>query len=331
MIDKISIIMPVKNTASFLEECLDSIVLQSHLDWELIAVDDHSSDSSPEILSDYSSRDSRISVVQNNGRGIIEALKNGYQLSTGTFITRMDSDDTMPPKKLERLLAQWHVKGPGHVVTGLVEYFSQGELGDGYRRYSNWLNELTKNNNNFSDIYKECPIASPNWLMHRTDFERSGSFDTPMYPEDYCLVFNWKQQGYKINGLAEVTHRWRDYSYRTSRTDDNYSDNRFTKLKVSYFARLDYNPQKTLVLWGAGNKGKAIAKELISNDISFKWICDNSKKIGLNIYGVQMEDIASLKKHTDQQIIIAVSQRNTKSQIIQQLKSQEIKDYYFFC
>lgn len=323
--------MPVKNTSAFLRECIDSIVKQSYVDWELIAVDDHSTDSSFQILSTYATQDSRIRAITNEGQGIIEALKTGYALSTGTYITRMDSDDIMPSHKLEALLRQWHQKGKGYVVTGLVEYFSESELGDGYKKYGDWLNGLTKESSNFKDIYKECPIASPNWLMHRTDFEKSGAFDTEMYPEDYCLAFKWKQHGYKINGLHQITHQWRDYAHRTSRTDDNYSDNRFTKLKVTYFEKLDYEPQRTLVLWGAGSKGKAVAKELIANEMSFRWICDNDKKIGLDIYGVEMEGTDSLKDHNDPQVIIAVSQRDAKEGILEQLGSTQIEDYYFFC
>ena len=63
----ISILMPVKNTALFLNECLDSIVNQNELNFELIAIDDHSTDESYSILNNYSNKDSRIKVFKNSG------------------------------------------------------------------------------------------------------------------------------------------------------------------------------------------------------------------------------------------------------------------------
>ena len=99
----ISILMPVKNTALFLNECLDSIVNQNELNFELIAIDDHSTDESYSILSNYSSKDSRIKVFKNSGKGIIEALRLAYKKSSGSLITRMDSDDIMSINKLKVL------------------------------------------------------------------------------------------------------------------------------------------------------------------------------------------------------------------------------------
>ncbi len=64
----ISILMPVYNAAPFLEACLDSIVEQSSKDWELIAVNDQSTDTSLEILNKYASKDKRIRVLDNKGK-----------------------------------------------------------------------------------------------------------------------------------------------------------------------------------------------------------------------------------------------------------------------
>lgn len=323
--------MPVKNTETFLRSCIKSILSQTYTDWELIAVDDHSNDASYEMLKRFAAQDSRITVLKNEGTGITPALKTGYKDSKGQFITRMDSDDIMPPNKLTLLHNQWQQKGRGYVVTGLVKYFADFPLRDGYKKYEEWLNQLTVSNSNFSEIYKECSIASPNWLIDRQDFDAAGAFDTEMYPEDYCLIFMWKQAGYKINSVNEVTHLWRDYSDRTSRTDDNYSDNRFTTLKVKYFIKLDYQKSQSLVLWGAGNKGKGVARELIDNSIPFRWVCENPKKIGLDIYGVIMENISAMEDLKEPQVIVAVSQKGAQETINEKLNNLKIKNQYYFC
>ncbi|MFB0997534.1 MAG: glycosyltransferase family 2 protein, partial [Flavobacteriales bacterium] len=70
---RVSIITPVKNGAQFLVECLDSIVNQTHQNWELLIVNDSSTDETQSILEEYAQQDNRIVVSQNKGKGIIDA------------------------------------------------------------------------------------------------------------------------------------------------------------------------------------------------------------------------------------------------------------------
>jgi glycosyltransferase involved in cell wall biosynthesis len=327
MSHKISIIMPVKNTAQYLPDCLESIVNQDEINWELMAVDDHSSDSSASIIQQYANADSRIQLLQNQGVGIIHALRTGYQKSSGNFITRMDSDDKMDINKLSTMKQQLIEKGEGHVATGLVKYFSDSELGNGYLRYEHWLNGLTQSGNNFSEIYKECVIPSPSWMMYRSDLEAIGAFRHNTYPEDYDLCFRMYQHGLKVLPSQEILHFWRDYSHRTSRTSAHYADNSFLQLKLNYFLLLDFNPNKELVLWGAGKKGKWLAKKLIDNDVDFIWLSNNTKKTGLEIYGKLLQHESQFEQQ-NAQYLIAVAAPEEQLIIQQKLQGRET---YFFC
>ena len=169
----ISILTPFKNTSAFLEDCLISILNQSYTNWELIIVDDGSTDESFKIVEKFAESDSRINLLQNEGHGIIDALQLAFKHSKGNFITRMDSDDIMLPNKLEVLLNNLNTFGEKHVAVGLVEYFSDEGVGEGYKSYETWLNNLTKTGTNYSEIYKECVIPSPCWMIHRNDFEKA--------------------------------------------------------------------------------------------------------------------------------------------------------------
>ncbi|MCB9334802.1 MAG: glycosyltransferase family 2 protein, partial [Flavobacteriales bacterium] len=175
--------MPVKNASAFLHQTIDSIINQTYSNWELIAINDHSSDDSLETLNIYSNKCPNIIVLKNQGNGIIDALKTGYNNSNGQFITRMDADDLMSHNKLE-LMVNALKNGKGNIVTGLVKYFSEGELGNGYKNYEKWLNGLTLSNQNYSEIYKECSIPSPCWLVWKEDFDLCGGFNSNTYPED---------------------------------------------------------------------------------------------------------------------------------------------------
>lgn len=331
---KVSILMPVRNTALFLEECLDSILAQSYLHWELIAVEDHSEDNSWAILQDYAAKDTRIKVFQNTGKGIIQALRMAYEHSSGTYITRMDSDDIMPPQKLTVLQANLSQAKQGHLATGLVQYFSDKALGNGYLRYAEWLNTLSKKGTNFKEIYKECVIPSPCWMIHRTDLDAAAAFRPDRYPEDYDLCFRFYEQGLICLPSDVVLHYWRDSEGRTSRHDPNYADNNFLDIKLHYFIRLDYQTERPLVLWGAGKKGKKLALLLQKANIPFHWICNNEQKIGKDIYDLRLYSIAHLEDLIRPQIIIAIAQPEAQRQLKERFKKQKLEannDYFFFC
>ena len=95
MAPKISVVLPINNSAKYLTRAIDSIVEQTFGDWELLAVNEAGSqDGSAEIVKMYSRRDGRIRLVQNEQRlGLAESLNRGIRESTGEYIARMDADD----------------------------------------------------------------------------------------------------------------------------------------------------------------------------------------------------------------------------------------------
>lgn len=330
----VSILMPVKNTSLYLSDCLDSILAQTYQNWELIAINDHSTDSSLAILQQYSQKDARIQVYNNTDTGIITALRLAFSKSKGTLITRMDSDDLMEVTKLAILVKQLKEAGEGHLAIGQVNYFSEDKLGQGYRNYAAWLNELTQKGQNFKEIYKECVIPSPCWMVHRTDLNSCGAFEPDRYPEDYDLCFRFYAQGLKVLPSLTILHQWRDYGTRTSRTHEHYANNQFINIKTHYFKQLDYNPQRTLVLWGVGKRGKAIAQTLQAERLSFSWFCNNPKKIGHRIYDVIIESVEQLSHLTHPQVIVSIASPDEQPLVCQELELLGLKaaeDYFLFC
>lgn len=330
----VSILTPFKNTSDFLSECLDSIQKQSYTNWELIIIDDNSTDNSYNIVENYSKSDSRIKLYTNPGKGIINALQFAYSKSSGSFITRMDSDDIMFPNKLQVLVSNLLKHGKKHVAVGLVKYFSEKGIGEGYKIYENWINELTTKGINYSEIYKECVIPSPCWMIHREDLDICNAFNPNIYPEDYDLTFRFYKHHFKCIPCNIILHKWRDYSYRTSRTHIHYAQNHFTSLKMYHFLDIDYDKSKNLVVWGAGTKGKIMAKILIENNIDFKWICDNPNKIGKDIYGKKLLNFKTLEHIKNPQNLVSVANKNAQKEIRHYLKTlnlQPFKDYIFFC
>ncbi len=330
----VSILIPFKNTDEYLHDCLNSIVDQIYQNWEVLAVNDHSTDSSLQVVQDFAKKDSRIKCTQNEGKGIIEALRLAYSKSKGHLITRMDSDDIMTPNKLEIMASALSKKGKGHVAVGQVKYFSDRGISNGYERYEAWLNRLTQKGSNYSEIFKECVIPSPCWMTYREDLDACDAFVPDRYPEDYDLTFRFYEAGLKCIPCSEMLHYWRDYDMRTSRTSEHYAQNYFLDIKLHYFLKLEHDVNRPLAVWGAGSKGKEIAKGLLNQNIPFYWLCDNPNKIGKDIYGKKMLSYTELRKLENPQSIVTVANGEAQAKIknyFSGLSQDHGKDYFFFC
>jgi len=97
---------------------------------------------------------------------------------------------------------------------------------------------------------------------------------------------------------------------------------------------IDYNKNKTLTIWGAGTKGKIIAKALLKKNIFFEWVCDNPKKIDRDIYGKKIKAFHELKTIENPQSIITVANKKAQVEIrnyLDTLKMKPSEDYVFFC
>lgn len=330
----ISILMPAKNAAKYIADTIDSILSQTFKDWELIVVDDHSSDETNSILKSYASQDSRIAYLLNSGVGIADALKMAFDHSKGTYITRMDADDLMTKDKLNLLRTALQEKGRGHVAVGQVEYFSDAPLGDGYVRYAYWLNLLNASDSHYEDIYKECVIPSACWMAHKADIKDIGGIAIGRYPEDYDLCFRMFVFGLIPVSVKHIIHLWRDHSERASRNDPNYLDNSFLQLKADYFQKHTYDASKSSFVWGVGKRGKRFVKYLKEKDLPFTWITNNPKKIGKQIYEHQIKNFKILSDLNHQaQILVFVSNPDEQEEIALILYDwgfEKGKDYWFF-
>ncbi len=114
----VSIIVPVYNQERYLEECVQSIRKQTFTSWELILVDDGSTDSSGEIAVRFTVIDSRISYLKQENGGVSSARNAGIQQATGEYLYFIDADDSIAPDFLECLVAISHEKQSSLTVVG---------------------------------------------------------------------------------------------------------------------------------------------------------------------------------------------------------------------
>ncbi len=322
----ISILTPYRNASNYILETGLSILAQSHTNWEWILVNDHSIENESEVIAGLLN-DPRISLVENDGKGIIDALCTGFAQANGEYITRMDADDVMPDFKLEQML-QTLQNEKIHIVTGKVNYFSEtGVISSGYLSYENWLNERVNAQDFYHHIYRECTLASGNWMMNKSDLEQCGGFTGLNYPEDYDLLFRWYESGYSIKGLDLVTHLWRDHDLRTSKTSSDYQQKAFFSLKINRFIALDWDSKQQLIVNGTGQKGRLTAKLLIELNVSFIWVSHEPEKFPDGIFGHPLAGMNEIPSCDQAQILNTTLISEAELEIIYIPTISEIRFY----
>lgn len=117
MTPRVSVVLPCYNGERYLREAIQSILDQTLADFELIVVDDGSTDGSPAILADMARADPRIRIVTQANGGIVAALNAGIDHARGPYIARMDADDVSFPDRLA-FQAKWLDDHPGTVLVG---------------------------------------------------------------------------------------------------------------------------------------------------------------------------------------------------------------------
>ena len=118
---KVSVIIPVYNVEKYLGDCLDSLLLQTLREIEIICVDDGATDSSPRILDEYARKDSRLKVIHQKNAGAGAARNQGVAQARGEYIGFVDSDDVVYPTMYEELYRKASSSRADMVITGEVE------------------------------------------------------------------------------------------------------------------------------------------------------------------------------------------------------------------
>jgi glycosyltransferase involved in cell wall biosynthesis len=274
---KISVILPFRNAAPWLRECLLSLQAQTYPDLEFLLINDHSTDDSMAIASAFALTDPRFVLLQNSGKGLVEANACGLARASGELITRMDADDIMAPEKMAALAAPLLESGPGHLSTGYVRFFPDEHIGIGTRFYEQWLNARCDAGDHWDWIWRECVIPSPCWMAWKSDVLAVNAFDEEIYPDDYELAFRFWHAGLKVIPVRQVLHHWRQHSTRMSKKHGGFSAEAFTMLKWKWFRRIHIPDSIELFVLGHGKKARFLAQILNQENISFRTLLDWDK------------------------------------------------------
>ncbi|MCL2416559.1 MAG: glycosyltransferase [Bacteroidales bacterium] len=124
----ISIIIPTYNAAKYLDACFQSCLSQTHNDFEIIAVNDGSTDNSLEILERYAQKDFRITVISKENGGLPRARETGLAKAKGEYVFFLDSDDTITPNALDVLWKQAQISDSDIIIGQMISVLESGKI-----------------------------------------------------------------------------------------------------------------------------------------------------------------------------------------------------------
>ncbi len=326
----ISVLLPCRNAAATLDEALASLVAQTFADFEIVAVDDGSSDETATLLDEWRKRDDRIRAVCTPPGGIVAALDTAATHARGDVLARMDADDIAAPERLERQVAFLDDHSELAACGSRVRYVPTSLVRDGARRYEEWINGVVTWEQMERDLFVECPIPHPTLVMRRATFEEVGGYRDVGWPEDYDLVLRLWVSGYGFGKVPEVLLEWREGPERLSRTDGRYGEDAFRRCKAHFLrSRI---ADRAVAVWGAGPVGKAFAQALDREGHAIEAFVDlDPRKIGQVIHGAPVVHPDAVGQHRDAYFIAAVGQHNARQEIRACLHAAGFREPRDFC
>ena len=323
----ISVLLPVRDAAPYLPECIASLRAQTFEDFEVLAVDDGSTDESPRLLSAWAREDSRVSVVRQPPRGIVPALEAGRARARGRHLARMDADDVAEPTRFAEQLALLEARSDLAGCGAGVRYVPRAEVRGGGRRYEDWINAIRTTEDVERNLFVECPLAHPTFFLRADVVAEVGGYVDRGWPEDYDLLLRLWRSGARLAAVDRVLLQWRIRHDRTSVRHEAYTPEAFRRCKVHYLLDTLARDRDGLVVWGAGPIGKAFAREVQAQGGTVRAFVElNPRKIDQCIHGAPVIPPSEIGEYRDSFSVAAVGQEGARSQIRSTLASAGLKE-----
>lgn len=283
----VSVVMPVWNAAATVADAIASVRAQTTRSWELIAVDDGSTDDSAAVMTRAAGDDPRIRIVREPHRGIVAALNSGLARVRAPLIARMDADDRMMPTRLEVQRAFLDARPDVGVAGCLVDFGGDRKAARGYAIHVDWINTLRTSDEIARARFIESPLAHPSVMFRRELIVMHGGYTDSGEPEDYELWLRWMDAGVRFGKVTETLLQWNDPPGRLSRAHPRYSAAAFYACKCRYLARFLHSGivrDRALILWGAGRITRKRLAPLETAGVRFSAYVDiDPRKIGTRL------------------------------------------------
>lgn len=301
--------MPCYNASSTVARAVTSIREQTRPDWELIVVDDGSTDDSADQVENLAQNDPRIRLVRCAHQGVVAASNHGFSLSRATpLIARMDADDVSHPTRLEQQSQALATDAGLGTVSCLARFAGNHQTAGGYAHHVQWTNRQVRVDAIALNRFIDLPVPHPTLMYRREVVEKFGGYRDGGFPEDYEMFLRWLAGGVRIGKVNEALYDWYDPPTRLSRNDPRYDMAAFHRCKAPYLTQaIDESGGAHRELWiaGAGRPARKCAAPLEQAWKPASGFVDiDPRKIGRLLHGRPVVAMNALPP-TDQAVIVS--------------------------
>ncbi|MFH1547498.1 MAG: glycosyltransferase, partial [bacterium] len=200
----VSIVIPVHNGEKYIEESIKSCLLQTYSNFEIIVVDDKSTDNTLQILKELENRESKLIIIEaEKQNGLGNVLNIGIKASSGKYIARLDADDVMYPTRLEKQVSFMEINTDVVVVGGQIDTMDENGKIIGERSYSLQDSDIKKN------LFLFQPFAHPAVMIRKDAAEKVGYYPENIWKvEDVMFFFKMSKVG-KFANLPDKVIKYR--------------------------------------------------------------------------------------------------------------------------
>lgn len=250
---KLSIIMPVYNVEKFLKRSVDSIINQTFTDWELILVDDGSTDNSGKICDKFAETDNRIKVFHKENGGAGSARNKGLFEATGDFVAFPDSDDWIEPAAYEKCLKIMEKENIDLLLFGSINTVYDKNGGITSEQFGKTADIVYKTQSecrkNWINLVTTLPMDGPSNKMYRMSVIKNNNISFPDIRRMQDGVFNMRFFAC-VNSFASIT----DYFYHFTMHSSDYQKKKIPKSFIECASTYHKTAIDMLKGWGLCDK-----------------------------------------------------------------------------
>lgn len=202
----VSIVMPCYNCQDYIDHAIASAIQQTYPDWELLVINDGSTDKSPEIIEGWARQDKRIKIFHQQNGGVSKARNTSLSHARGTFLCFLDSDDWLPPNSLETRVKKFSESDSIDFVDGRVNIFPE----DGALIERTWKPNFRGNPHRLLLRLSPRCFFGPTWMI-RVKPGQNLKFDESLkHGEDLLLYVELSQDKGHYDYVNDVIYCYRN-------------------------------------------------------------------------------------------------------------------------
>lgn len=197
---KVTVVLPAYNATQYIRETIDSVLKQSYQNFELLVIDDGSTDDTAEVVQAYVQQDSRVQLISQPNQGVSAARNHGTRRASGELIAFLDADDLWVPHKLEAHVRHFSSDAKLGMSFARIEYIDSNSKRTGQQSHLRLKNILPQH------FYQDNLACTPsNVVVRREVLQEIGGFDSDLSGlADIDLFLRVSCSGWKVEGLDEV-------------------------------------------------------------------------------------------------------------------------------